>query len=143
MLNRDRFSGSKDSERLRVCALSRLARHVLHLRTDEARCLARVGGNGEGVRWKGMQRAAGVVEELESLITRVGQGGGDFQVLDTIDDLRSRDLQGEARRSIDRGCGSCEGDKSCTKSRREHVFVSRRWKLNSDGTRNATQVNEE
>jgi len=42
-------------------------------------------GDGEGVLGKGVQDTPGIVEKFEGPVTGVGDGGGDLQVLQSID----------------------------------------------------------
>ena len=121
MLNGDGLPRSEDGEGASVRALSRLAGHVLDLRTDEARARARVGGDVEGVGRERVQSTAGVVEQLEGLVTSVGERGGDLQVLDIVNSLGAGDLEGEAGRRGDSSRGSHKGDERSAEGGGEHA----------------------
>ena len=79
------LTGLKNSERGGIRQLGRVAQGVLDLHATEAGARAVVGGDGEGVGGESVQRATGVVEELEGLVAGVGEGGHDLEVLDTVD----------------------------------------------------------
>lgn len=131
VVNRDGLARSKDGERLGVGALSSLLKRVLDLVADEAGRGTGVGGDGEGVGREGVESTAGVVEELEGLVTSVGEGGGDLQVVDTVDCLGTGDLERETGRSRDNGRGSSEGNEGSANSGGEHGDGV--VKLNKDG----------
>ena len=84
---------------------------------------ARTGGigDGEGVLGEGAQNSTGVVEKFEGLVTGVGDGRGDLQVLQSIDiDVGGGGLEGQAGGSRDGDRRGDEGDERSTKGRGEH-----------------------
>ena len=113
-------TGGKDGEGRDVLALGSLVKAVLDLRTNEGRALARIRGDGEGVGRERVQGAAGVVDELEGLVTSVGDGGGDLEVLNTVNRLGAGDLEGEARGGGDSNRRGREGDEGGTEGGGEH-----------------------
>lgn len=71
------------------------------------------------------QRAVGVVEKLQGLVTRVGDDGSDLEVVDAIDSTGAADLNGKTR-----GCLHCDSradksQKSGADCRGEHGQASR------------------
>ena len=121
MRHGERGTGGEDGEGRVVLVLGSLVEGVLDLRTNEARASTRVRGDGEGVGRERVQDATGIVDELEGLVTSVGDGRGDLQVLDAINRLGTGDLEGEAggRRDSDRG--SRKGDEGGTEGGGEHL----------------------
>lgn len=91
-----------------------------NLDTSEARARARVSDDVEGVGRERVQGTTGVVQQLEGLITRVDEGGGDLQVVDAIDGLGSGDLEGEAALCGHSDSGGSESHEGGAKGRGEH-----------------------
>ena len=58
---------------------------VIHPGTGERGARATGIGDTESIFGEGIQGTTGIVEEFESLVTSVGDGRGDLQVLQTID----------------------------------------------------------
>ncbi len=82
MVDGDRFAGCEHGE---GAELSSGAGHVLELHAGERGRRARSSGNGERVGRKLVQWPAGIIQDLEGLVTSVGQGGGELEVLHRAD----------------------------------------------------------
>jgi len=98
---------------------------VIHLCAGER--WARTGGicDGEGVLGEGAQDSTGIVEEFEGLVTGVGDGRGDLQVLQSIDiNVGSGGLEGQAGGGGDGNRRGDEGDERSTEGRGEHCSDS-------------------
>jgi len=94
---------------------------VIHLGALERRARTRGFGDGEGVLGEWVQGPTGIIEKLEGLVTGVGDGHGDLQVLQSIDiDVGGRGLESQARGSRDDDRRSDEGEKGNKEGRREH-----------------------
>jgi len=82
-------------------------------------------GDGEGVLGEGVQDTSGIVEELEGLVTGVGDGGGDLQVLQSVDiDIGGCGLEGQTGGCRDGDRRGNEGQEGSTKGGREHCKES-------------------
>ena len=121
MLNGDGFTGSEDSEGALLSKVDGSLGRVLDLHAaelgDSAGVLLSDGESLSGHLAEGAER---VVEELQGLVTGVGNGSLDFEVVDTINSLRARDLEGESRGSRDCDSGGREGDQSGANRGGEH-----------------------
>ena len=71
-----------ESVSTRVCLTVRL---VIYLGTVEQGARASGVGDAEGVLGEGAQDPTGIVQEFEGLVTGVGNGRGDLQVLQPVD----------------------------------------------------------
>ena len=58
---------------------------MIYLCANELWARANGIGDAEGVFWEGVQGTPGVIEEFEGLVTGVGNGRSDPQVLQSID----------------------------------------------------------
>ena len=114
MGDRHRLAGCKHDEVRGVLHL-RCVVEVLDAHTSEGRAGAVAGGDDECVGGEGMQSAAGVVEELEGLVSGVGEDGDDLEFLDTVDDIGAGDLEGEARCSGDSRCRDSDSEEGSAK----------------------------
>lgn len=86
MLDGDALSWSNDGD---GTELGSACWHVLGLDTSERGLCAIGSGEREGVGGDGGQGASGVVQDLDGLATSVGEGGGDFEVVDAINGGRA------------------------------------------------------
>jgi len=94
---------------------------VSHLCTDEGRTRAKGIGDGEGILGEGVQDSTGIVEKFEGLVTGIGDGRGDLQVLQSVNvDVGGRGLEGQARGSRDGDRRGDQGDEGSMKGRGEH-----------------------
>jgi len=94
---------------------------VIYLGTVERRAGANSTGDAEGVLREGVQDSTGVFEELEGLVTGVGDGRGDLQVPQSIDlGVGGRGLDCQARAGGDNDRRGDESDEGCTEGRGEH-----------------------
>ena len=101
-----------------VCQVNR---RVIHLCAGKRWARTRGIGNGEGVLGEGVQDSTGIVEEFEGLVTGVGDGRGDLQVLQPIDiGVWGRGLEGQAGGSGDDDRRGDESDERSTKGGGEH-----------------------
>lgn len=85
MFNVDRRARGENGERARVVRGDGLRRHILRLNTSEGRSNTSITGDGEAVGGQLGERATGVVEELQGLITGVDESSDHLQVVHTID----------------------------------------------------------
>ena len=103
----------------------RITRRFIHLCAGEQWARARGIGDGERILREGVQDSTGIVEKFEGLVTGVGDGRGDLQVLQPIDiDVRGRGLEGQARDSGDGNRRGDEDDERSTKGGGEHCSDS-------------------
>lgn len=98
-----------------------MTRRATYLGTVERRARASGVGDAEAVLGEGVQDSAGVIEEFKGLVTAVGDGRGDLQVLQSIDlKVGGRGLDGQAGGSRDDDRGGDEGDERSAEGRGEH-----------------------
>ena len=98
-----------------------VTRQKIHLGTFERRARTRYVGDGEGILGEGVQGPTGIVEKLEDLVTGVGDGRGDLQVLQSIDvDVGGRGPESQARGGRDDDRRNDKGEEGSTEGRREH-----------------------
>ena len=94
---------------------------MIYLGTNERGLRASGIGDVEGVFGEGGQNPTGIVEEFQGLVTGVGDGRGDLQVLQSVD-IRAEgpgpDSQAGGGRDGDRG--GDEGEERRAKGRRKH-----------------------
>ena len=82
-----------------IC-VCRLNEQVIYHYTDERWSEASAVGDVEDVGGEAAKDPTGFIEEFDGLVTDVGNGHSDLQVLQSIDvDVRGRDLYRQARRS--------------------------------------------
>jgi len=94
---------------------------VVYLGAVERRARATGIGDAEGVLWEGAQDPTGVLEELEGLVTGVGDGRGDLQVPQSIDLVAwGRGLDGQAGGGRHDDRRGDEGNEGSTEGRGEH-----------------------
>ena len=121
MLNSDGLTRSEDGEGGLFAEVNGVVGRVLDLDTAELGSSTRIlVGDGESLSGQLGKRAERVVEELQGLVTGVGNGSLDLEVVDTINSLRARDLEGESRGSRDCDSGGREGDQSGANRGGEH-----------------------
>ena len=120
-------SRGEDSERRRIRRLRRLTGRVLESDTGKAWTGAISGGEGEGVCRHSVQNAIRVLEELEGLVPSVGECGDDLQVLHTVHNIRSGDLEGEPRCGENGRRGRRKNEESSAKGCAEHGVGRERW----------------
>jgi len=100
-----------------ICQVNR---RVIHPCADEGRARARGVSDGEGILGEGIQDSTGIVEKFEGLITGIGDGRGDLQVLQSVNvDVWGRGLEGQAWGSRDGDRKGDQGDEG-SPGGREH-----------------------
>ena len=88
-----RMTRREDGEDRRIRHLRRIVEGILDPHTREVRARAVPGGDGECVGRECVQSASGVIEELEGLVSGVGERGDDLEVLNTVDSVSAGDLE--------------------------------------------------
>ena len=121
MLNSDGLTRSEDGEGGLLAEVNGVVGRVLDLDTAELGSGTRVlVSDGESLSGQLGKRAERVVEGLQGLITSVGDGCLDLQVVDTIDGLGASDLESESRSSRNCNGGSREGNQGRADGGGEH-----------------------
>ena len=94
---------------------------MIYPSTGERRARTSGIGDAEGILGEGVQDPTGIVEEFQGLVTGVGDGRGDLQVLQPVDiGAEGRGPDGQAGGGRDSDRRGDEGDEGRAEGRGEH-----------------------